>query len=774
MSVRPLDGIVVLEFAQFMAAPSAGLRLADLGARVMKIERPGTGEAGRQIQIKNLFVDGDSLVFHTINRNKESFTADLKNPDDRKHIEALIRRADVMTHNFRPGVMEKLGLDATAVHRLNPRVVYATVTGFGTTGPWKGRPGQDLLVQATSGLTWLTGNRDDPPTPMGLSIVDAVCGGHLVHGILAALVGRERTGVGGTVEVSLLESAIDMQFEVLTAHFADGGKPPDRAARNGAHAYLAAPYGIYRTRDGHLALAMGDVIRIGQTLALSAVADLPVTTDWFGRRDEIQALLADHLLQRGTAEWLDLLEPAGVWAADVYDYARLAGSEQFRQMGIIQTVRRASGAEVRTTRCPIRIDGDRLTSTRAAPTVGQDQAAVLGWLEQRVEASARVGSRDGKLPLDGVTIVDLSQFLAAPAATLRLADLGARVIKVEKPDGGDLCRQLYLTDVRLDGESTNFHAINRNKQSVVADLKTDAGRAFVRGLIDRADVVVHNFRPGVAERLGMGYDDVRAVRADVIYAAISGYGETGPWSGKPGQDLLVQALTGMAWLSGTADAGPVPLGLSLVDQASGMHLAQGILACLYRRCRTGVGGRVDVSMLESSADLQFEFLTAFQHDGGAPVVRSALSGAHPAVGAPYGIYAAADGYLALAMAAVPLLGRLLGCPALAAFADPAEWFPLRDEIKRVLAGHLRTHPVQHWLDRLEPADVWCARVLDWKQLLAEDGFTELGMTQTVTRPTGTRYLTTRCPITLDGRRLYSGVGSPDLGQDTATIDREFA
>lgn len=142
----PLEGLLVIEFSQFLAAPSAGLRLADLGARVIKIERPGAGEAGRQIAIKNLFVDGSSLVFHTINRHKESYAADLKNPEDLARVRQLLARADVMTHNFRPGIMEKIGLDYDSVRALNPRIVYGVVTGYGPTGPWATKPGQDLLV----------------------------------------------------------------------------------------------------------------------------------------------------------------------------------------------------------------------------------------------------------------------------------------------------------------------------------------------------------------------------------------------------------------------------------------------------------------------------------------------------------------------------------------------------------------------------------------------------------------------------------------------------
>ena len=205
-------------------------------------------------------------------------------------------------------------------------------------------------------------------------------------------------------------------------------------------------------------------------------------------------------------------------------------------------------------------------------------------------------------PLEGILVIDLSQFLSGPCASLRLADLGARVIKVEKPVEGDLCRQLYVSDVVLDGESTVFHAINRNKESFVADLKTPEGLAQVRRLIRRADVVMHNFRPGVAERLELGYESVQPLNPQVVYGRISGYGQEGPWRDLPGQDLLLQSLSGLTWLSGDAGQGPVPMGLAIADILCGMHLAQGILACLVRRSITGRGGRVDVSLLESLLD----------------------------------------------------------------------------------------------------------------------------------------------------------------------------
>ena len=269
--MRPLEGLLVLDFSQFLAGPSAAMRLADLGARVIKIERPGSGEVGRQLYISNLKLGTDSTLFHSINRNKEGLAVDLKNADDLAKVKKLVAQADVIIQNFRPGVMERIGLHYEAVKEINPRIVYGVVTGYGNKGPWKDKPGQDLLVQSLSGLPWLNGNSDMPPTPFGLSVADMFTGAHLVQGILACLVRRGITGEGGLVEVSLMESVLDLQFEVLTTHLNDGGRLPQRSAVNNANAYLSAPYGIYATQDGFMALAMMPVPKLGELIGCEAL-----------------------------------------------------------------------------------------------------------------------------------------------------------------------------------------------------------------------------------------------------------------------------------------------------------------------------------------------------------------------------------------------------------------------------------------------------------------------------------------------------------------------
>jgi CoA:oxalate CoA-transferase len=369
--VLPLAGLVVLDFSQFLAGPACALRLADLGAQVIKVERPGAGELGRQLYISNLALDGDSTLFHSINRNKLGFSANLKDPDDLARVKQLIARADVLIQNFRPGVMERIGLDYAVVRGLSPRLVYATVSGYGLEGPWRDKPGQDLLAQSVSGLAWLNGNADQPPTPFGLAVADMLAGAHLAQGILACLVRRGITGRGGLVEVSLLESVLDLQFEVLTTYLNDGGKLPQRSRINNANAYLGAPYGIYATADGFLALAMGSVTQLGVLLGCAPLLAYADPQTWFTQRDQIKAHLAQHLRTRPTADWLPTLEAADYWCADVLNWPQLIEHPAFQVLQMTQTVRRPNGATLETTRCPIRIDGARLTSPRGAPKVGE-------------------------------------------------------------------------------------------------------------------------------------------------------------------------------------------------------------------------------------------------------------------------------------------------------------------------------------------------------------------------------------------------------------------
>ncbi|HEX8047143.1 CaiB/BaiF CoA transferase family protein [Rhizobium sp.] len=378
-----------------------------------------------------------------------------------------------------------------------------------------------------------------------------------------------------------------------------------------------------------------------------------------------------------------------------------------------------------------------------------------------------------ELPLAGLLVVDMSQFLSGPYCTLRLMDLGARVIKIERPDGGDLSRRLYLSD-NESGDSTIFHAINRSKESLAIDLKSERDIQALRRLISQADVLVQNFRPGVIERLGLGYEAARKINPRLVYCSISGYGEEGPWVSRPGQDLLAQSRSGVMWLNGDKGQGPVPFGLAIGDMLAGAAAAQGILAALVRRGITGKGGLVETSLLEALVDLQVEVLTVHMNSGNRLPQRSGFRSAHAYLSAPYGVYPASDGYLAIAMTPISKLADLLGMDELVPYRDdPKSWFTARDEIKALIAARIATGTVDEWLSILEPADIWCAKVLDWPELLQSEGFGVLDMLQTVGRGDGVSLATTRSPIRIDGQRPKFERAAPEVGEHNAAIWEEF-
>ena len=374
--------------------------------------------------------------------------------------------------------------------------------------------------------------------------------------------------------------------------------------------------------------------------------------------------------------------------------------------------------------------------------------------------------------LEGVVVLDMSQFLSGPFAALRLGDLGAKVIKIERPDGGDLCRRLYLTDTEIGGDSTLFHAINRGKLGMVADFKSPDDIALVKRLIARADIVIQNFRPGVIERLGLDYASARAINPGIVYASITGYGGEGPWAMLPGQDLLAQARTGVMWLNGDRDQGPVPFGLAIADLLAGNSIVQGVLAALVRRGRTGEGAHIETSLLEALIDFQFEVLTTYLNDGGRAPTRSGFRNAHAYLAAPYGVYATQDGWLALAMTPLDKLGASLELPAIVGLPASAG-FERRDDIKRLIAAHVATQPTRHWLARLQPADIWCAEVLDWPALLESEAFRAMNMLQTLIRPDGHEVRTTRSPIRVDGQRGECRAAAPRIGEHTEALKAEF-
>jgi crotonobetainyl-CoA:carnitine CoA-transferase CaiB-like acyl-CoA transferase len=372
--------------------------------------------------------------------------------------------------------------------------------------------------------------------------------------------------------------------------------------------------------------------------------------------------------------------------------------------------------------------------------------------------------------LQGTRVVSFNHFLLGPMGIQALGDLGADVIAIETPDGG-WQRHWSSGDLWVDGQSMLHLCANRNKRSIALDLKSTRGAEVARKLVARADVVAENFRPGVMEKLGFGYDAIRALNPSVIYASASGYGPSGPYVERPGQDLLAQALFGLMAITGQAQTGPRPVGVSAVDHHGAAVFAMGILAALVRRTRTGQGCRVDVSLMQAALDLQAESLTAWLN---APEKPARIHAYQQVAGwyysAPYGVYPTADGHLAISLCALGALGGAIDEPRLLAYGEDDAW-RRQDEIGGIVAERLRSAPTASWMARLEAASIWHAPVQDYAAVAADAQVQHMRALVTVpgAGPSGTPVTLVNHPVLYDGLAAEVRTPPPALGAHGAEI-----
>ncbi|MCL6640156.1 MAG: CoA transferase [Candidatus Rokubacteria bacterium] len=370
-----LAGVRVLSFTQFLLGPSGVQFLADLGADVVKVEPPGGRLWERNWSGANHFLGGVSVFFLSTHRNQRSLALDLKHPKGQAVARRLVERADVLVQNFRPGVMARFGLDWDSVRALNPRLIYVSASGYGTASPYRERPGQDLLMQAVSGLARISGRTGQPPVPVGTAVVDQHGAALLALGVLAALLERQRTGRGLHVDVSMIRAALDLQMEVIAYHL--NGAPLARPASGLASSFHPAPYGIYATADGHLALSLSPLDALADALPLPALKAY-ATERWpFERREEIARLLEPVLRQRTTAEWLERLIPADIWAAPVLDHAGTFADPAVQAADPVQEFDHPVAGRVRMLRFPIELSTGRAGVRRRPPLPGEHTEEIL-------------------------------------------------------------------------------------------------------------------------------------------------------------------------------------------------------------------------------------------------------------------------------------------------------------------------------------------------------------------------------------------------------------
>jgi len=382
-----LEGYRVLDCSIAMAGPFAAQRLGDLGADVIKVE-PVTGEWQRHVSAGGATGNRINVSFLSLNRNKRSLAVDLKQEDGKAALYDLVRTADVFLQNYRPGVAERLGVDYKTLSALNPKLVYVSMSGYGEDGPYKQRPGQDLLLQAMSGAMLSTGRDGEPPAPAGQYLVDAVTASTAFEAVLAALLHRERTGEGQLVQVNMLDAIVALQMQELSV-FTVAGKPQQRSAEPHAHVYIRAPYGVFKTKDSYLALAFPKMAVLAQVIDAPKLAALNDEGDTFTHRDMIYAVTRERLLHRTTAEWLAAFEAADAWAGPVYGYADVVSDPQVKHNGTFVEYEHPTEGRIKTPGFPIRFSKTPSRVERGAPLAGQHTREILsdiGWSQDRIEA----------------------------------------------------------------------------------------------------------------------------------------------------------------------------------------------------------------------------------------------------------------------------------------------------------------------------------------------------------------------------------------------------
>lgn len=375
-----LAGVRILDLTIAMAGPLATSRMSDLGAEVIKVESPG-GDFSRHWPIDGYWHGQESSAYLMLNRGKRSLCLDLKQPESQPVLHRLIAQSDILVQNFRPRVAAKLGIDFETVHKLNPKLVYVSISGYGDSGPMVDRPGQDLLIQSFSGLAFNAGTDDGLPHPSPVYMVDT-CASHLAtESALAGYIEAQRTGVGRQFKVSLLAAALEIQIQEISTYLNTGRMAP-RSQRPFASVYMEPPYGIYRTADGFIAIAQAKFPNLAKAFSDPDIekigADAPPHDQVEARRawrDSVAAKIASHFSHRSTQSLLDLLTPLDIWVNPVQSYADLIGNDQFKPF--VTQVDHAGGPY--KTLAPS-IDTGETRKLAAAPKLGEHSDEVLAEL----------------------------------------------------------------------------------------------------------------------------------------------------------------------------------------------------------------------------------------------------------------------------------------------------------------------------------------------------------------------------------------------------------
>ena len=660
--------------------------LADQGADVIRVDPPG-GPRWK------------TPANSTWNRGKRSITLDLKRADDSAIARSLIQSADVVIENFRPGTMDRLRLGPEEMTRANPRLVYCSIPGFASDDPRAAMPAYEGVVGAAS-ATFRPPNGDSPrPVYTAIPIASVYGAFQSVVAIVVALNARERDGVGQRIEVPLFDS----MFQSL--------------GRFGVRVHNAPPAiptlqelwgGIFQCSDGQYVRFGGSGNQNFRPFVEAAGItswddegltdfDRPLDVPQF--RAEAQQRIRDLFLTRTAQEWEDLIAEAGSegavcrTSAEWFDHPHARASQMVVEVDdptygkMLQP-----GINARMSLTPGRVRGP-------APTLDQHRGEILAELRPRPASEAPAHQDAMSSALDGVKVLDLCIILAGPTMGRTLAEYGANVIKIDNPSRGSTVAR--------------HNDINRGKRSILLDLKSEEGRDVFWQLLEDADVVAQNYRAGSLERLGLGYEEVRKRKPDIIYASLNAYGHIGPWAERPGHEGFAQATAGMTRRFG-GDGMPESQPNPVNDYGTGFMGAYGVALALLHRQRTGEGQHIDSALAYTAMTLQSPFMQLYEGKQWDETSGQDALGTGPL----HRAYQASDGWLFIGAPALAL-ARLSGLEGLSGIDS------LRgDALASSLEERFQGNSVAFWVERLAAAGIGAQRVVTNVRELMTDPWVE--------------------------------------------------
>ena len=718
--MTPLEGIRVVDLSSGPVGGVASMVLADFGAAVLKVEPPG-GDSRRAHAAAPMWL-----------RGKRSICLDLDEIRDRRRFRAYAADADVVITSCRPGAAAALGADFDSLQRINKGLIYCSITGFGPEGPYAGYPADEGVVAAKSGrMLGFSGQRQRPgPAYAAVPVASHAASQGAVHGILAALIERGRCGRGQIVETSLLQGMMPFDLIQLTLQQLHEREPdvyPGAFAIGGGMPTLN--YHPVMTADGRW-IQLGNLLEhlFYAFLDAAGLAPLLAEEKWMGGQaewtedavEEMRDRILMRMQERPAGEWMDIFRESGNVAAEIFVSTEDAvdGSEMIAN-GDVAVIDDPELGEVRQLGPVAHLRSTPAKIARPAPAAGEDEG--FKWPKRKPIFPSPKAHRPSGKPLEGITILEFATIIATPIGVSMLADLGARVIKVE-PIGGDPFRSMGA------GPLVGLLAakMNAGKESICIDLKSEQGQEIVADLIKNADAIVHNYRPGVPERLGIGYETADSLRPGIVWVSANGYGPDSPGARRPSAHPVPGAAVGGALRQAGAAMPPqrcesiaeireaarqlMRANEANPDPNTGVCVATAALLGLWVQQRHGIGQQIFVNMLAANAYANSDDFVKYDGKPAAPQVDAELHG----LSAACRLYETAEGWIFFAAQTNPEWQAFCSAaaPELASdprFANSASRAEHDNALRILLARQFQERTADEWEQLLAPQYIACVR-----------------------------------------------------------------